>query len=160
MEAISNLPDDTIFDGHCGRTFLLANALGDSVNTYRAIVTQSGENYDYNYDHPIAWVGMNDPSLHVLLSTNNASPLVYAGRKHLTKLEFINLFTDNEFATILSMSKSVIQLEAWLTKFQLTTPDQDGFSIYLESDETIQGVNGLEASGLLGSGRAAVILNG
>jgi hypothetical protein len=70
----------------------------------------------------------------------------------LTKLEYMNRFTDAELAGIYTAAKSVIQIEVWLDKFKLAE------EINLDDPATIAGVQALEAAGLLPAGRAAEIL--
>lgn len=78
--------------------------------------------------------------------------------RRLTKLQFIQRFTDVEFATILGATKVNIALEAWYEQFRLATPEPDGTSIDLDDPRTQGGVMALEAGGLLALGRAAEIL--
>lgn len=70
----------------------------------------------------------------------------------LTKLEYMNRFTDAELAGIYTAAKSVIQVEIWLEKFKLAS------EIYLDDPHTVSGLQAMEASGLLAAGRAAGIL--
>ena len=70
----------------------------------------------------------------------------------LTPLEFLNRFNDTELAAIYTAAKSVIQIEVWLAKFNRASV------IDMADSLTISGVNGLEYSGLIGSGRAIEIL--
>jgi hypothetical protein len=70
----------------------------------------------------------------------------------------MNRFTDDELAAIYTAAKSVMQVEVWLAKFNAATPDADGTSIGLDDPRTIEGLQGIEASGLLAAGRAAEIL--
>lgn len=70
----------------------------------------------------------------------------------LTKLEYMNRFTDTELAGIYTAAKSVIQIEVWLDKFKLAG------EINLDDPVTIAGVQALEAAGLLTAGRSAEIL--
>jgi hypothetical protein len=79
-------------------------------------------------------------------------------RRKLSKLEFINLFTDAEYVGILAAAKASVAVEAWLKKFEMTSIDADGGSIDLADSRTIAGVQSLEAAGLIGAGRAAEIL--
>jgi len=78
--------------------------------------------------------------------------------RRLTKLQFIQRFTDVEFATILAAVRQDVQIEAWYEQFRLATPDPDGTSVDLDDPRTQGGVMALEAFGLIGSGRAAEIL--
>jgi hypothetical protein len=79
-------------------------------------------------------------------------------RRKLSKLEFINLFTDEEYEDILAAAKTSVQVEAWVDKFRMTSVDPDGGSIDLADPRTISGIQALEAAGLIGAGRAAEIL--
>jgi hypothetical protein len=85
---------------------------------------------------------------------------VYGGRRRLSKLEFIDLLADAEYVTILAAAKESVQIEAWIRKMELATPDQDGTSIDLDDPRTQGGVQALELIGLLGAGRAEEILRG
>jgi hypothetical protein len=89
-----------------------------------------------------------------------AQPAPAQPSRKLSKLEFINLFTDEEYVGILTAAKQSAAVEAWLKKFEMTSVDADGRSIDLTDPRTIAGVNALEAGGLLAAGRAAEILNG
>jgi hypothetical protein len=70
----------------------------------------------------------------------------------LTKLEYMNRFTDAELAAIYMAAKSNVQVEVWLDKFKLAE------EINLDDPSTIAGVQALEAAGLLSTGRSAEIL--
>lgn len=70
----------------------------------------------------------------------------------ITRLEYMNRFTDAELATIYTVAKSNVQVEVWLEKFKAAT------SIDLTDPRTIAGVQALEAVGIIGAGRAAEIL--
>lgn len=73
-------------------------------------------------------------------------------KRVITKLAYMNRFTDAELATIYTLSKTNVAIEIWLEKFKLAD------EISLEDPRTISGVQALEAYGLIGSGRAAEIL--
>jgi hypothetical protein len=70
----------------------------------------------------------------------------------LSKLEYMNRFTDTELENIYTAAKTVTSVEIWLEKFKLAA------NIDLLDQRTIAGVNALEAAGLLATGRAAEIL--
>ena len=63
--------------------------------------------------------------------------------REITKYQYINLFTDNELVTIYTAAKSLIQLEVWLEKFRVAE------IIDLKDPKTIEGLQALEAAGLL-----------
>jgi len=77
----------------------------------------------------------------------------------LTKLEFMNRFTDTELATLYTTAKTSVAVEIWLAKFNATTPDENGYSVYLTDPRTIESVHMLEQAGLLATGRASEILS-
>ena len=70
----------------------------------------------------------------------------------LTPLEFMNRFNDSELAAIYTASKTVIQIEIWLAKFNRAS------FIDISDALTIAGLQGLEGAGLIGVGRANQIL--
>jgi hypothetical protein len=70
----------------------------------------------------------------------------------LTKLEYMNRFTDDELAAIYTAAKAVVQVEIWLEKFKLAQ------EINLDDASTVSGLQAMEAAGLIGTGRAAEIL--
>ncbi len=63
-------------------------------------------------------------------------PRKYGGRRRLSKLEFIDLLTDTEYVTILAAAKESVQIEAWIRKMELATPEDDGTSINLDDPRT------------------------
>lgn len=79
-------------------------------------------------------------------------PYVEPAPSTISKLEYMGRFTDAELAGIYTAAKSVVQIEIWLEKFKLAT------DINLADPRTIDGVQSLEAAGLIGVGRAAEIL--
>ena len=83
-----------------------------------------------------------------------------ATTRKLSKLAFINLFTDAEYVAILTAAKQSVLVEAWLKKFEMTSVEPDGASIDITDERTIAGVQALEAAGLIGAGRAEKILKG
>lgn len=70
----------------------------------------------------------------------------------LTKLAYINRFTDEELVGIYSAAKVSVPVEIWLKKFELAE------EINLDDERTVAGLYAMEAGGLLASGRAAEIL--
>ena len=87
------------------------------------------------------WVNPNAPPI---------PPIVY--KSILTPLEFLNRFTDAEVKTIISLSKTDPDVELWWLRYNKS---QD---INLDYPQTIEGIQSLEAIGLIGAGRAAEIL--
>lgn len=70
----------------------------------------------------------------------------------LTKLQYMNRFTDAELAAIYTAAKTVVQVEIWLEKFKLAT------EVNLDDPATVAGLQAMEAARLLATGRAAEIL--
>lgn len=88
----------------------------------------------------------------------------YGGRRLLTKLEFIELLGDAAYQGILSMAKMSIQIEAWVKKMELNTPDAEGYSVDLDDPRTSGGViaisMALEAQGVVDANWENEVLNG
>lgn len=110
-------------------------------------IAPAQESQDWNWNG-IAWVYV--PNVQTQ-STVAPAPLPVAITK-LTKLEYMNRFTDTELAGIYTAAKVSIDVEVWLEKFKLAT------EIDLTDERTIAGLRTLEAAGLLVEGRAAEIL--
>ena len=68
------------------------------------------------------------------------SATTYGGRRRLTKQEFIDLLGDAAVTFILSAAKTDIEVEKWVKRLDLTTPDPDGTSIDLDDPRTVAGV--------------------
>lgn len=72
----------------------------------------------------------------------------------VSKLQFLNLFTVEETATILSAGDRLPTIRVYLFKLEQAQ------EIDLLEQNTIDGVNALELGGILATGRANQILNG
>jgi hypothetical protein len=70
----------------------------------------------------------------------------------LTKLEFVNRFTPEEFKAIVLLSKTNSDIEYWYLKFNLAT------YIDTKDQNTIDGIRSLELAGLIAPGRGDEIL--
>lgn len=79
--------------------------------------------------------------------------------KRLSRLDFMNRFTETELATIYSLAKTNVGIEIWLARFNAATPEPDGTCIDLADIRTMYGIQALEAAGIIGIGRATEILN-
>ncbi len=79
------------------------------------------------------------------------TPIV-SPKRTLTKLEYMNRFTETELAAIYTAAKTVVSIEIWLEKFKLAT------EINLDDAEMVSGLQAMEAAGLISAGRAAEIL--
>jgi serine protease inhibitor len=73
-------------------------------------------------------------------------------KRNITKLQYMNRFTDTELATIYTVAKTSIAVEIWLEKFKLAS------DINLDDPLVIGGLQALEQFGLIGTGRAMEIL--
>jgi hypothetical protein len=71
----------------------------------------------------------------------------------ISKLEYMNRFTDTELATIFTAAKSNVALEIWLEKFKLAE------FINLDDPATAAGLAALTYVGILAAGRMEGILN-
>lgn len=70
----------------------------------------------------------------------------------LTKLDYMNRFTDAELATIYATAKQSPAVEVWLEKFKLSE------FVDTADPRTVAGVQALESAGLIAAGRANEIL--
>lgn len=79
-------------------------------------------------------------------------PVVKPAPVQLSKLEFLEAFTEDELEAIYTASKTVVRIEIFLDKFKLAE--------YIDAtDPKLQlGIRALEAGGLLVTGRADEIL--
>lgn len=88
----------------------------------------------------------------------------YGGRRMLTKLEFIELLGDAAYQGILTMAKVSVQIEAWVKKMEMTTPDENGYSVNLDDQRTQAGVMAigmaLEMQGIVGADWVSEVLHG
>lgn len=71
----------------------------------------------------------------------------------VSKIQFVNLFTDSELLNILTTAKSNVSVELLVMKVSLSD------KIDLSDPLTITSVNMLEQNGIIGSGRANIILS-
>ena len=111
--------------------------------------------YAYTAEAPFEWPGMSFAQFNHIAEV---APEVAAPARRLTKLDYMNRFTDAELAGIYSAAKQSIDVEVWLAKFNSATADADGTSVDLDDPRTVGGLQALEAAGLLAAGRAAEIL--
>ena len=133
---------------------------------FRATNKQTGQVIEYS--EPVAQLAhLGDPwTLEEVADAYAAAPgpeapadtRMFAGRRRLTKLEFVALL-GNDFTSILAAAKSSVDVEAFVMLVTLATPDPDGTSIDLD-DPRMQALHQLEIAGVLGAGRAQEILNG
>jgi len=75
-----------------------------------------------------------------------------AARRLISRLDYMNRFTDAELAAIYTAARTDVNVEIWLEKFKLAS------SINLDDPKTLLGLQALETLGLIATGRAAEIL--
>ncbi len=109
----------------------------------------------YTADAPYPFEGLEfDTCNHIPVVEVEPAPLA----RRLSKLEYMQRFTDAELEGIYSAAKVSTAVEVWLAKFNAASVDADGTSIDLDDPRTVAGVNALESVGLIGVGRAAEVL--
>lgn len=81
----------------------------------------------------------------------------------LTKLQFIDRLGDDVHKAVLQMAKVNVDVEAFVQRFELATPDADGTSVDLTDPRTVAGVTAigaaLQAMGVVGVNWASEVLN-
>lgn len=81
----------------------------------------------------------------------------------LTKLQFIDRMGDDAHKAVLQMSKVNVDVEAFVQRFELATPDVDGTSVDLADPRTVAGVTAigaaLRAMGVVGDDWVSGVLN-
>lgn len=75
-----------------------------------------------------------------------------ANKRLISKLDYMNRFTDAELVSIYTAAKTNVNVEIWLEKLKLSA------EINLDDPKTSTGLQSLETLGLIGTGRAAEIL--
>ncbi len=73
-------------------------------------------------------------------------------KRLLTKLEYMDRFSDPELEAIYTAAKASVAVEVWLEKFKQAT------DINLDDERTIAGLNKLKDAGILSAQRVAEIL--
>lgn len=89
---------------------------------------------------------------------------IYGGRRRLTKQEFLDLLGDAAVTFILAAAKQDIEVEKWIKRLDLTTPDPDGTSVDLDDPRTIAGVrsigSAMVSAGVVSAEWSDGVLNG
>lgn len=137
------------------------------MSTYAVTRKADGvEVFRYSNDVPVEWDGMPFAEYdHVLLPPEEVVPVVTpVGPRRRTKLQFIDRLGDAAYVAILTMAKTSVLVEAFIRRFEMTTPEADYTSIDLDDPRTVAGVTqigeALEAAGVVGAGWAERVLNG
>ena len=133
---------------------------------FRATHKQTGEVAEYSKPLPLPthltedW-RLEEVSEAYVASLDPEAPVdtrMFAGRRQLTKLEFVALLGP-DFPSILAAAKTSVDVETFVMTVTLATPDANGYAIDLD-DPRMTALHQLEQAGVLGTGRAQEILNG
>ena len=126
---------------------------------YKATNTVGGEVVEYDADAPqpqhlaAPWVVEN-----VLVQASPQDiappPSVYGGRRTLSRLEFLRLFTPQERIAIRTAATQSPVLADFMQMLELAD------DVHLDSADTATGVTLLEQAALIGAGRASEVLRG
>ena len=117
--------------------------------TFRATDLATGQTTEYSAElpkHTHLEPGWRLEEISVASVAPNAPPVVptmYGGRRRLTKQEFFDLLGNNAVGFLLTAAKSSVEIEAWIKRLDLVTPDPDGTSVDLDDPRTIAGTNQL-----------------
>lgn len=110
--------------------------------------------YRYESEAPVEWAGMgfgtHDHTPEAVVEV--PAPSVVIGQ--ISKLAYMERFTDAELANIYAAAKISPAVEVWLEKFKLAE------FIDLTDPRTLAGLQALESNGLIGTGRALEVLHG
>lgn len=114
---------------------------GEIAALFTEVPDGTGQNDTLNQDGTwTKWIAPPEPE-----------PLPPPAVRILTKLEYMDRFTDLELAGIYTAAKNVVQVEIWLEKFKLAT------EVNLDDPRTLSGLQAMESAGLLEVGRASEI---
>lgn len=127
--------------------------------------TTGAEVYRYEADAPIEWVGMEFATHDHAEPPPAAEPQNEAAApRRMSKLAFIDRLGDDAYKAILAISRVNLDVEAFVKRFEMTTPDPDGTSVDLADRRTIAGVTligaALYANGVVPQDWAQEVLNG
>lgn len=133
------------------------------------IVTRKADGaevYRYESAEPVEWDGMafseNDHTEAPPTPESADPPKPTVTR--LTKLQFIDRLGDDAHKAVLQMAKVNVDVEAFVQRFELATPDADGTSVDLTDPRTVAGVTAigaaLQAMGVVGNNWAIEVLHG
>lgn len=120
--------------------------------------SDGAEVYRYEAPAPIEWVGMefatHNHSEAVAGGTPSVPIAVYGGRRVISKLEFLELFTSAERVAIRAARGQSSALDDYLYMLEMAE------EVNLDSPNVRGGVAMLEQARILAAGRAQEILNG
>lgn len=82
----------------------------------------------------------------------------------LTKLQFIDRMGEAAYVAVLQMAKTHVEVEAFVKRFEMATPEADGTSVDLTDPRTVAGVtaigSALQAAGVVSATWASEVLHG
>ena len=140
------------------------------MTTFRATEHATGQTSEYDADAPDPLHLAAGWRLEELSAATIApdSPLgaqtIYGGRRRLTKQEFFDLLGNNAVGFLMTAAKSSVEIEAWIKRLDLVTPDPDGTSVDLDDPRTVAGTTQrgqlMLSSGVVPEDWAQGVLNG
>lgn len=134
-------------------------------------ISTGKEVYRYTSDEAIEWGGMefaghnHDPA-HADPEPGTDAPInaPSAPVMRMTKLDFIDRLGDAAYKAILTMARVDLDVEAFVKRLELATPDPDGASVDLTDPRTVAGVTTLgeilATNGVVSDTWAQGVLNG
>ena len=113
------------------------------------------EVYRYESDAPVEWAGMEfSTHAHAEFIADGGVSQEFTNLGPISKLAYMERFTDAELAAVYGAAKVSLAVEVWLEKFKLSE------FIDLADPRTLAGLQALESNGLIGAGRALEVLHG
>lgn len=111
--------------------------------------------YRYEADAPVEWRGMEFAThAHTELVAEEVATQEPTSLGQISKLAYMERFSDAELAAIYGAAKVSLAVEVWMEKFKLAE------FIDLADPRTLAGLQALESNGLIGTGRALEVLHG
>lgn len=126
----------------------------------------SAEVYRYQSDAPVEWDGMSFSDHEHSEMVEQPDPIepLLPSVTRLTKLQFIDRMGDAAYKAVLQMAKANVDVEAFVKRFEMATPEPDGTSVDLTDPRTVAGVTAigaaLQAMGVVGANWASEVLYG
>lgn len=128
---------------------ITCKADGSEVTRYAAAAVTEGAHPLAEFDH-----------VELVEDAIPATPTV----TRLTKLQFIDRMGDAAYVAVLQMAKANAEIEAFVKRFEMATPEADGTSVDLTDQRTVADVTAigaaLHAIGVVGDDWANGVLHG
>lgn len=128
--------------------------------------SDGAEVYRYQSAEPVEWDGMefaehdHTEAPPAPESVEPSAPTV----TRLTKLQFIDRLGDDAHKAVLQMAKVNVDVEAFVQRFMVATPEADGTSVDLTDPRTVAGVTAvgtaLQTMGVVGNDWVSEVLHG